>query len=60
MKVMDEETLVISCMEPGYQCTRPGSGGAHCGVHQRLCAVQAALDRELKSHTLQELIFGQG
>ncbi len=58
MGVMDEDISVISCMEPGFPCTSPHSEGKRCPAHQRLCLVQAALDRELKSHTLKELLCG--
>lgn len=57
MEAMGEDTLVISCMEPDFQCTRP-QDSPRCAAHHRLKAVQEALDRELRSHTLQELIFG--
>lgn len=57
MAVMEEDTRVISCMEPGFTCTRP-QDSPRCAAHQRLKAIQRALDRELKSHPLSDLLFG--
>lgn len=57
MTVMEEDTRLISCMEPGYRCTRP-QDSPRCATHHRLREIQDLLDRELKSHTLGGLLFG--
>lgn len=57
MAVMEEDTRLISCMEPGYRCTRP-QDSARCAAHHRLKAIQAVLDEELKGRTLAWLLFG--
>lgn len=58
MEVMDADGLVISCMEPGYECTWREQKSAVCAVHLKLAQVQRRLNDELRSHTLQALLFG--
>lgn len=56
MVVMGEDEKVTACMDPDYHCPLRESRGG-CGVHCQLARVQQNLDRELKSHSLRELIF---
>lgn len=57
METVGEDTLLISCMMPSYQCTRPQEN-PRCATHYRLCDIQKAMDRELQSHTIHRLLFG--
>ncbi|MCI5705449.1 MAG: Rrf2 family transcriptional regulator [Pseudoflavonifractor sp.] len=57
MGAVGEDTLLISCMMPDYQCTRPQEN-PRCAVHYRLCDIQKTVDRELQSHTVHWLLFG--
>ena len=57
MAVMEEDTRVISCMEPGFLCTRP-QDSLRRAAHHRLKAIPDGLDRELRGHTLAQVLFG--
>ena len=57
MGAVGEDTLLISCMMPSYQCTRPQES-PRCATHYRLCDIQKAIDRELQSYTIYWLLFG--
>ena len=55
MAALGVRSSLSSCMDPDYPCAwRSGHGG--CGVHSRLLHIQAALDAELRAHSLQELL----
>lgn len=60
MEAMEADALVSACMEPGYQCTWQAKNGDCCTAHRRLGQVQAALNRELKAHSLSEILTGDG
>ena len=45
-------------MEPDYACPWRERQG-DCVSHRQLAAIQRTLDRELQSHTLQEILTGQ-
>lgn len=55
MMAMGEHSVLSSCMDPDYQCDwRSCHGG--CGVHGKLSEIQDKLDRELRSHSLREIL----
>ena len=58
LQVMEEDGRVISCMEPDFRCQRREECGG-CVAHQQLAKVQASLDRELKAHSLEEILHGK-
>lgn len=59
IKAMEEDSLVSSCMKPGYQCQWcKAHGDAVCHAHIHLTAIQNTLDRELDAYSLQEILFG--
>jgi len=59
MAAMEEDRCLSACMDPAYRCAwRARHDG--CSVHCRLAAIQEKLDRELKSHSLAELLLPQG
>lgn len=53
--MLGEHTTLSSCMDPGYACPWRGCHGG-CQVHNRLLDIQAKLDRELRAHSLQEIL----
>ena len=57
MLAMGERSGLSACMEPDYQCSWRSSHGG-CGVHCKLLEIQRALDTELRSHSLQEILAG--
>lgn len=57
MIAMGEHSGLSACMAPDYACSwRSCHGG--CTVHSKLMEIQKNLDRELRSHTLQEILTG--
>lgn len=59
MRIMGEDAFVSSCMRPGYQCQWcQEHEDAVCRAHLHLLEIQRTLDRELDSHSLQEIFFG--
>ena len=57
MLAMGERSGLSACMEPDYQCSWRSSHGG-CGVHCKLLEIQRALDTELRSHSLREILAG--
>ena len=57
MLAMVERSGLSACMEPDYQCSWRSSHGG-CGVHCKLLEIQRALDAELRSHSLREILAG--
>lgn len=57
MLAMGERSGLSACMEPDYQCSWRSSHGG-CGVHCKLQEIQRALDAELRSHSLREILTG--
>lgn len=58
MEAMEEDSQVIACLRPDYQCEWEKKHGSRCTVHQQLGKIQQALDQELQAHTLQSLMSG--
>lgn len=55
---MERDSAISDCTREGYLCGwREAHGGAVCRAHNHLSSIQRALDRELDSHTLQEILF---
>lgn len=54
--VIDNRTkTLIQCMEPGFKCPiQEGSDG--CNVHRKLGVIELGIEKELKAHTLQDLL----
>lgn len=57
MEAMEEELEISTCMKTGYCCPWREKN-TFCQVHSRLRLVQERLNAELRSHTLDSLIFG--
>lgn len=59
MEYMEEDKQIIACMQPNYSCQWVTSHNAHCHVHRTLAELQLSLNVQLRSYTLQFLIFGE-
>lgn len=55
---LGEPSAIAACMEPATPVLG-GSAQGDCVSHRQLAAIQRTLDRELQSHTLQEILTGQ-
>lgn len=59
MQAMEEDSTISTCMNPNYTCSwRSAHEGKTCRTHLQLMTIQKKLDRELNSHTLHEILFG--
>lgn len=59
LQAMEEDSSVSTCMKPDYRCPwRSAHNGTTCRAHMKLLAIQKKLDRELNSHSMQEILFG--
>lgn len=59
MQIMGEDAFVSSCMRPGYQCQWcQAHNETVCRAHLHLREIQQTLNRELDTHSLQEIFFG--
>ncbi len=59
MQAMEEDSAISTCMNPNYSCPwRSAHDGRTCRTHLHLLAIQKKLDRELDSHALHEILFG--
>lgn len=58
MEAVGEESYVNACIKPGYDCTWRGKNGRICRVHQELARIQAALNEELRRHSIRDILFG--
>jgi len=56
---MENPMDISPCIVPGYQCEVHGEIDESCTVRTKLCALQEALDTELKKVNLQELFDEQ-
>lgn len=56
--VMGENRDLSACMHPGYQCAWKQKKEAVCHVHCQLSKIQASIDKELRSYSLHQMIFG--
>lgn len=60
MQTMEEDSFLSSCMKPGYRCKWCEKHyDTVCRVHVHLSSIQNKLNRELNSHSLNEVIFGE-
>lgn len=55
LAMLGEHAALNSCMDPGYACSWRGCHGG-CQMHNRLLDIQDKLDRELRAHSLQEIL----
>lgn len=59
MKIMGEDAFLSSCMRPEYQCQWcQAHEETVCRAHLHLQQIQQTLNRELDTHSLQEIFFG--
>ena len=59
MTAMEEDRSLSACMDPDYRCSWRMQRG-RCSVHCRLADIQRRLDRELRSHSLAQLLLPEG
>lgn len=59
MTAMEEDRSLSACMDPDYRCPWQARHG-RCSVHCRLADIQRRLDRELRSHSLAQLLLPEG
>ncbi len=55
---IETKTKISACMDPGYECNWRKENNATCMIHGRLKMVQAAVDGELKSWSLNHVLHG--
>ena len=55
LAMLGEHAALNSCMDPGYACSWRGCHGG-CQMRNRLLDIQDKLDRELRAHSLQEIL----
>lgn len=60
IEAVENKAQLTCCMETGYECEWVKEQGRKCTIHEQLCQVQAAIDRELSSRSLYQIIFGDG
>lgn len=56
LECLDALGPVNACMDPEFRCSWRECHGGCCDIHNNLCRVQWAVDRELKSHTIRSLL----
>ena len=57
MLAIGEQGNLSPCMSPDYRCAWRACHG-ECTVHCKLLEIQESLNRELRSHSLQEILTG--
>ncbi len=55
MMVMGDSCAITHCMDEDYECPWRKEHRA-CDVHRRLARIQSVVNRELKAHTLKDLL----
>ena len=55
---IETKTKISACMDPGYDCNWRKENNTNCMIHGRLKMVQAAVDGELKSWSLNHVLHG--
>lgn len=53
------ESHINMCMLPGHECAWCESHEEECAVHERLMEIQTVLNTELRSHSLQKILYGK-
>lgn len=53
---IEMKTRISACMAPGYDCNWRREKCSECEIHEKLRIVQEAIDNELKSWTLYQMI----
>ena len=59
IQCIEMKTRISACMDPGYDCNWRREKGSECMIHGRLKIVQKAIDDELRSWSLYEMIHGK-
>lgn len=57
-EIIGEDRSVSACIQSGFQCSWRQNNAAGCHVHRQLLQIQRVLDAELKSRSLQQMLFG--
>ena len=59
IRAMERDATVSACTAPGYECQwRRAHGGEICKAHIHLAQIQQAINGELDSHALKDILFG--
>lgn len=58
IRTIDPERLVSACISPNYHCSWREKNCDHCAMHTQLAMIQRNIDRELKKHTLHDMLYG--
>ncbi|MCI1951577.1 MAG: Rrf2 family transcriptional regulator [Clostridiales bacterium] len=59
INAMEQSAFLTACTKPGQHCSWQESHDDQiCHAHIQLLKIQKTLDQELKSHTLQTVLFG--
>lgn len=56
-KIMDADSLVSACMQPGYRCGAQQKRGVVCTANRQLRQIQNVLNRELRARSLYQMLF---
>ncbi|MDK2866409.1 MAG: Rrf2 family transcriptional regulator, nitric oxide-sensitive transcriptional repressor [Clostridiales bacterium] len=60
MQIMEEDSALIACMRPDYQCSWcKAHDHTVCKAHIHLTGIQKKLNEELGAHSLQKILFGE-
>lgn len=59
-RIMDADSLISACTQPGYRCEAQQKRGAACTANRQLRQIQKVLDRELRARSLYQMLFDGG
>lgn len=56
LQIMEGNCLLSACMSSDFPCMRRQKNSNYCSVHNNLFHIQQAINQELKSHSLYEIL----
>lgn len=58
IRILDTDHYINACLKPGYVCDWKEKNCSICSFHSHLLQIQGDLDRELKKHTVRDMLGG--
>ena len=58
MEALDCERYINACLKPGFVCDWKEKNCSVCSFHNHMAQLQASLDKELRKHSIHDMLFG--
>ncbi len=58
-EIVEGNKFISACMQPNFQCAWRKKYNSKCNVHCHLLKIQEVFDRELRTHSIYQILFEQ-